>query len=96
MNGYVPNPKCQCPRCRARGLMGAAVLITLGVLFLLAEFTGFHFGKSFPFLLIVIGLVMWLGRTASIEGHVQPPAPAGAFPPPPPPPANTQGPEVHA
>ena len=101
MNGYVPNRMCQCPRCRARGLMGAAILITLGVLFLLNENTGVHFHQSFPVLLIVIGLVLWLSHTASIEGHVQPPLPPGYVPPPPPPgtvpppPANTQGPEVH-
>jgi len=77
--------------------MGAAVLITLGILFLLNEFTEIRFHQSFPFLFIVIGLVMYLSRSASIEGHIQPPAPAGAFPPPPPPqPGNPQGPEVRA
>lgn len=95
MNGYLANQTCPCPRCRARGLMGAAALITLGVLFLLSEFTSIHFHESFPVLLIVLGLVMWLGRTASIEGHVQPPLPAGFVPPPPPPtPGDSQGPEV--
>ena len=94
MNGYVSNRACQCPRCRARGLVGPAILIILGVLFLLSETTGIHFHQSFPVLLIVIGLVMWLGHTASIEGHVQPPRPPGSVPPPPPP-ENMQGPEVH-
>jgi hypothetical protein len=97
MNGYIPNRTCPCPRCRARGLMGAAVLITLGVLFLLNEFSNLRFHESFPVLFIVIGLVMYLGRSAPIEGHVQPPLPAGAVAPPPPPspPADSQGPEVH-
>lgn len=96
MNGYIPNRTCPCPRCRARGLMGAAVLITLGVLFLLNESTNLRFNESFPVLFIVIGLVMYLGRSASIEGHIQPPLPAGAVPPPPPPaPGDSQGPEVH-
>jgi uncharacterized membrane protein YfcA len=95
MNGYIPNRTCQCPRCRARGLMGAAVLITLGVLFLLNEYTNVRFHETFPVLLIVIGLVLWLGRTASIEGHVQPPLPPGMVPPPPPAPSDTPSPEVH-
>jgi hypothetical protein len=77
--------------------MGAAVLITLGVLFLLNEYTSVRFNESFPLLLIVIGLILWLSRTASIEGHVQPPLPPGAVQPPPPPspPADSQSPEVH-
>jgi Domain of unknown function (DUF5668) len=103
MNGYMPNRSCQCPRCRARGLMGAAVLITLGVLFLLNEMTNVRFHESFPVLLIVIGMVLYLGHSASIEGHVQPPTPPGMVPPPPPsppspppPPLDSRGPEVHS
>jgi hypothetical protein len=95
MNGYVPNPRCQCPRCRARGLMGAAVLITLGVLFLLNNLYVVRFGESFPALLIVIGLMMYLGRSASIEGHIQPARASAAIPPPPPIPGGQHGPEVN-
>ncbi len=29
---YIKNKNCPCVRCRAHGMMGAAVLITLGVL----------------------------------------------------------------
>jgi hypothetical protein len=95
MNPYTPNEKCQCPRCRARGLMGAAVLITLGVLFLLAELHIARFGEAFPALLIVIGLVLYLGRSASTEGHIQPVNPVGAIPPPPPIPGDQHRPEVN-
>jgi hypothetical protein len=73
--------------------MGAAVLITLGVLFLLDEVSSVGFDKTFPALLIVIGVVIFLGRSASIEGHVQPFAAADATPPPIP--SNPQGPEVN-
>lgn len=52
--------------------MGAAVLITLGVLFLLQEFWILRFDQSWPILLLVIGVMMLLGRTASAENHVQP------------------------
>jgi hypothetical protein len=95
MNRYIPNRACQCPRCRANGLMGAAVLITLGVLFLLAEFWVIPFHESVPVLLIVIGLMLYLGRSASTDGHVQPAHPTGALPPPPPGPGNQHGPEVN-
>jgi hypothetical protein len=95
MNPYIPNQKCQCPRCRARGLMGAAILITLGVLFLLAELHIARFGEALPVLLIVIGLMLYLGRSASIEGHIQPVNPAGAIPPPPPLPGDQHGSEVN-
>jgi hypothetical protein len=95
MNGYVPNPRCQCPRCRARGLMGAAVLITLGVLVLLNNVYVIRFGESFPALFIVIGLMMYLGRSASTEGHVQPASTSAVIPPPPPIPGDQHGPEVN-
>lgn len=100
MNGYVSNRTCQCPRCRARGLMGSAVLITLGALFLVDEFSTLRFDETFPALLIVIGVMLFLGRSASIEGHIQPqraiaPAPPSAPVPPPPVSGNQPGSEVN-
>ena len=95
MNEYIPNRICQCPRCRVRGLMGPAILITLGVLFLLHELWIFQFSESFPVLFIVIGLILYLGRSASIEGHVQPGIAAGATPPSPVT-GDQPGPEVHS
>lgn len=80
---YARNRACACARCRASGLMAAAVLITLGVLFLLDQFYRLRFDRTFPVLLIVIGVVMLLGRTASTEGHIQPyglPGPPAASP----------------
>lgn len=78
--------------------MGAAVLITLGVLFLLESYNVIPFDRSFPVLLLVIGCVLLVARTGSTEGHIQPgwtqdpaaPPPAqqqwtsGAVSPPPP------------
>jgi len=54
-----------------RGLMGPAVLITLGVLFLLNEWRGdyFSFHYTWPVLLIVIGLIKLAESLASAEGH---------------------------
>jgi hypothetical protein len=75
--------------------MGAAILITLGVLFLLDEFSRLRFDDSWPALLIVIGLVLYLGRSASTEGHIVPARRTGAVPPPPPVAGDQQGPEVN-
>ena len=61
---------CACARCRTRKLMGPVVLITLGVLFLVSEFSRYSFGELWPVLLIVMGVVLLLGSTASREGHV--------------------------
>jgi hypothetical protein len=52
--------------------MGAAVLITLGVLFLMESYHVISFDRSFPVLLLVIGCVLLVSRTGSTEGHVQP------------------------
>lgn len=61
---------CSCERCQRRGLMGPAVLITVGVIFLLAEFSRrFDFGDLWPLILIVIGVIKLLEYGASTEGH---------------------------
>jgi hypothetical protein len=52
--------------------MGAAVLITLGVLFLMESYNVISFDRSFPVLLLVIGCVLLVSRTGSTEGHIQP------------------------
>ncbi len=74
MADYVPNRYCACPRCRSRALVGPAVLITLGVLFLIGEFTRYAFSDTWPVLLIVIGLAKVLSSNAPTEGHRPPPA----------------------
>lgn len=72
MNPYIKNRNCHCVRCRAHGMMGAAVLITLGVLFLLENYGVIPFDRSLPVLLLVIGCVLLVARTGSTEGHIQP------------------------
>jgi hypothetical protein len=99
MTLYSRNRNCPCVRCRAQGLMGPAVLVTLGVLFLLENYRVVPFDRSFPVLLLVIGSVLLISRTGSTEGHIergwiqgpgvpQPPPQAwtttGVVPPPPP------------
>jgi len=78
--------RCNCPRCTIRGLMGPAVLITLGVLFLFNEMRGgfFSFRNTFPVILIVLGVVSLASTLAPADGHISgsaPPTPPGAAPP---------------
>jgi hypothetical protein len=97
MENYRCNPRCDCGRCRMAGLMGPAVLITLGALFLIGEFSHFPFHRSWPVLLLVIGIVKLLQYTAPIDGHipVQMYVPAPVVAPPPAPPSGNVPPEQH-
>jgi hypothetical protein len=70
---YRYNRDCGCDRCRAQGLSGPVILITIGVLFLLDQVGHVHwmaFTFTWPALLIVIGLVQLLQHTASTYGHI--------------------------
>ena len=95
--------RCSCQRCSIRGLMGPAILITIGVLFLVQQsHWAYHFGKTWPVILVVIGGIKLAEALASDAGHntqnIPPQAPGagpmgpqqgqgpGQFPPPPPPP----------
>lgn len=82
--------RCHCQSCTIRGLTGPAVVITLGVLFLLSELHGgpLYFGNTWPVLLLVIG-VLQLGAALSPKvGHVDSLQLNAAPPPPTVPPAN--------
>ncbi len=87
---------CGCVYCRTRGLMGPAIIITVGVLFFIGQYSWqFGFDRTWPILIIVVGAVKLLSDTASTEGHIdarvqwqqtpppaqQPPAPPSAPPP---------------
>ena len=84
---------CQCQTCRTRRLMGPAILVTLGVLFLLDSVSHIGFGRTWPALLLVIGVVKLVQSNASSAGHVGPlpPGVSGYTPTQPPtvPPAGT-------
>jgi hypothetical protein len=69
--------------------MGPAVIITIGVLFLLHEgrSDAFDFSNTYPFILIVIGAVLLASSMAPMTGHVD----STTAPPPSVPPA-TRGP----
>ena len=72
MTLYVRNRRCPCVRCRTMRLIGPAILITLGVLLLLNEYWIVSLDKSWPVLLIVIGLLSYAAHSGSMEGHIQP------------------------
>ncbi len=79
--------RCNCPRCMIRGLMAPAVIITIGVLFLLDQTRGGYlsFWNTFPVILIVIGIISLASTLAPADGHISgpvPPAPPGINPPP--------------
>ncbi len=88
MQNYVPNRFCQCARCRLGGVMGPAILITLGILILLSQTGMAEFNRTWPVILIVVGAIKILQSSASTEGHViryplqgpPPPPPAGGPP----------------
>ena len=58
--------------------MAPVVLVTLGVLFLLANLSGYPFERTWPILLIVIGVIRVVGYAMPESGHVTP----GPYPPP--------------
>jgi hypothetical protein len=61
-------------------LMGAVVLITLGVLFLLSTWAHVGFHYTWPVILIVIGLVKFLQASGPTTGHIPPGVPAAGQP----------------
>lgn len=86
---------CTCDRCKMRCIMAPAIMVTLGILFLLDELHGPGFERTWPLILLVIGGVKLLQSNASDAGHIGGPPvlpPAGAAPPPVPPIDNTNRP----
>ena len=82
---------CSCDRCRMRKIIGPAILITIGILFLLQSLNVVEFDRTWPAILLVIGVVKLLQSNASSTGHVgtfQPPLPVVAPPSTPPPSSN--------
>ena len=77
--GGVRNDGCVRPLGQ-RGLTGPVVLVTLGVLFLIAGFDGPDFGRTWPVLLLAIGLAKLLEDKTPRGGP--PPQPGGVSPAP--------------
>jgi len=82
--GYVGGGRVyDCDRCRYRGLMGPTVLVTLGALFLFEQLDMVSFHRTWPLLLVVIGVVKALQAHASAAGHLDGPPGVGTSAPPP-------------
>lgn len=76
--------RCMCDRCKMRGLMGPAVLVTIGALSLLDDISQFGWHRTWPILILVIGIVKLLQSNASAAGHVPEASSDGTLPPAPP------------
>ena len=89
---------CGCGRCMTRCLMGPAMVLTTGILFLLdsMDIAGLH--RTWPAWILVVGIVKLLQSSASSAGHVgalpPPPSPPGAGVMPPQPPPSPSDPSV--
>jgi|ERR1035438_555017 hypothetical protein len=64
--------RCRCARCTIRALVGPAVIVTVGVLFLLQQSRGgyFEFGNTYPVILVVIGAILLASSLAPMDGHI--------------------------
>jgi hypothetical protein len=77
------------PRYRSRRLMGPAMLLTIGILFLLQSLHVAHFDRTWPVILLVIGAVKLL-QSSGVTGGPGAPAPPGT------PGAHIEGPDTTA
>jgi hypothetical protein len=69
----MPDPvatKCTCPHCRVRSIVGPVMVITVGVLFLIAQYSRYSFADLWPVLLIVLGALLVAQAMAPKQGHV--------------------------
>jgi Domain of unknown function (DUF5668)/B-box zinc finger len=85
--------RCTCGRCRTSCIMGPAMVLTTGILFLLQSLDIADLGRTWPAWLLVVGVVKLMQSTASSEGHIGPPPPAA---PPPSAPTAPQAPQSSA
>ena len=72
----------------ARAIRGPIMVITVGVLFALNNFTQYSFGETWPVLIIVAGLISLVGR-GTAPPPLPPPPPYSTFQPPVAPPPMT-------
>jgi hypothetical protein len=79
--------------CAMRGLMGPAMVLTTGILFMLETLHVADLDRTWPAWILVVGIVKLLQSSATSAGHMGPPPPpvAGPMPPPPPVPSSDPG-----
>jgi hypothetical protein len=64
--------RCGCAQCQVRRLMGPVMLITIGAIFLVHQYTRYGMGTLWPLMLIVPGVILVAASLVSDEGHVGP------------------------
>ena len=62
--------RCSCAHCRVSCLMGPLMLITVGAIFLAAQYTRYGIGDLWPLFMIVPGILLLAQSFASREGHI--------------------------
>jgi Domain of unknown function (DUF5668) len=65
----TPRAVCNCAYCRIRSLFGPIMIITVGVVFLVGEYSRYSFRDLWPLLLIVAGILKVAENMAPREGH---------------------------
>jgi cell wall-active antibiotic response 4TMS protein YvqF len=61
---------CHCSYCLIKALFGPIMIITVGVLFLIGQYSDrWSFGQLWPFLLIVAGILKVAEAMAPRDGH---------------------------
>lgn len=64
-------PVCHCAYCRIHALFGPIMIICVGAVFLVAQYSyRFSFGDLWPVLLIVAGILKVAEALAPREGHI--------------------------
>ena len=66
-----------CNRSLAGAIRGPIILIAVGVLFALQHFTSYDFGRTWPLLLILFGVLKLLERVVDRDGKPGPNTPTG-------------------
>jgi hypothetical protein len=70
IGGYISS--CPCEQCRMRKIMGPSILVTIGILILLDSVSRLEFHRTWPAILLVIGIVKLMQSNASSAGHTGP------------------------
>lgn len=65
----VTRSRCTCMQCRMRVAIGPLMLIAIGIVFLIAEYSRYSFADLWPTLLILWGLLSIGQALASRQGH---------------------------
>ncbi len=73
---------CACARCGTRWLMGPAMVLTTGILFLFHTMHVADLDRTWPAWILVVGIVKLVQSSASSAGHIGPLPPAPPQPPP--------------